>query len=127
MLLVAALVLAAWVLWFVLARVPVYVTSRAARLEVTQTAHPVEAQVASHAALGRRVAAGEVLLELDASALRLRRDEEIARQGGLARQVAALREELAARERTQEARRGAARAELREAEAGASQADEARA
>ena len=131
MLLVAALVLAVWCAWFVLARVPVYVTSRVARIEVSQTAHPVQVQVpgqviASHVALGQRVQAGEVLLELDTTSLRHALDEAQARRDGLGRQVAALREELAAREHTQEARRGAARAELREAQAAQEQAAAAR-
>ena len=44
--LLAAVLLSAWAAWFFLARVTLYEVSAAARLEVSEAAHPVEAPVA---------------------------------------------------------------------------------
>src|SRR5918993_1135550 len=59
-----------WSTWLVLARVPVYQVSEAARLEVERV-HPITPPVtgrvvATALALGREVKAGDVLLEIEA-------------------------------------------------------------
>jgi membrane fusion protein, adhesin transport system len=100
----AAAVLAAWAAWFLLGSVTVVEVSRKARLEVRQAAHAVNAPlagtlVAAVPALGTEVAAGDVLVELDAGALALRLREEQAHRDGLLAQMAALRQEVAAREK----------------------------
>src|SRR5437870_814959 len=82
--LVAACLLLAWAAWFLLAYVPLYETSSTARVEATAAAHPVEARMAGrttlvHLAVGQAVAAGDVLVELEADAERLALDESRAR------------------------------------------------
>jgi multidrug resistance efflux pump len=105
MLLVTAL-LSAWATWFFLARITLYEVSATARLEVSEAAHPVEAQVAgqvraTHLTLGREVQGGDVLVELDADAQRLRLQEERTRLTALAPEPAVLRDEISAGEAAQ--------------------------
>jgi membrane fusion protein (multidrug efflux system) len=83
---IVLLLLGGWAGWFFFAKVPVYETTPDARLEVTSAVHPVHARVAgqvvgSHLVVGKKVAAGEILLTLDAerqkrqlSVLRKRRE-----------------------------------------------------
>src|SRR5262245_15665235 len=73
--------LAAWTVWLLFGKVTVYEVSVSARLEVEHAAHPVAALlpgriVSTSVELGQRVAAGEVLVELDARSERLRLEEE---------------------------------------------------
>ena len=73
--------LGAWGAWFLGAQVTLYAVSETARLEMSQAAHPVEAPVAgrvvaTHLALGQEVQGGDVLVELDATAQHLQREEE---------------------------------------------------
>jgi membrane fusion protein (multidrug efflux system) len=98
---VASLFLAAWAVWFFTARVAVYETSRAARLEAREAPHAVAAVVSgklakSDLAIGRTVHAGDVLAELDAGAERLKLAEEQARAHALPARIAALRDQIAA-------------------------------
>jgi multidrug resistance efflux pump len=70
--------------WFLLARIPLYDTSAAARIEALEAMHPVDARKAGRAArvnlaLGAPVAAGEVLVELEADAERLALEQSRAR------------------------------------------------
>jgi multidrug resistance efflux pump/uncharacterized membrane protein (UPF0127 family) len=104
-LLVAAL-LGAWATWFFLAQVTLYEVSTTARLEVSDAAHPVEAQVAgrvqaTYLVLGREVQAGDVLVELDADTQRLQLEEERARLAALIPQISELRAESTAEEAAQ--------------------------
>jgi multidrug resistance efflux pump/uncharacterized membrane protein (UPF0127 family) len=129
-LLVAAL-LGAWATWFFLARVTLYEVSTTARLEVSEAAHPVEAQVAgrvqaTYLLLGREVQAGDVLVELEADAQRLQLEEERARLAALIPQISELRAEITAEEAAQredqqagQVARDQAHARHREAEAAA--------
>ncbi|MFQ5904353.1 MAG: HlyD family secretion protein, partial [Candidatus Binatia bacterium] len=62
-LLLAAVLLGAWAVWFCLARVAVYEVTDTARLEADRAAHPVEAPVAGRVvatrlALGQEVRVG---------------------------------------------------------------------
>jgi len=134
-LLVVAL-LGAWGAWCLAAQVTVYAVSETARLEMRQAAHPVEAPVAgwvvaTHLALGREVQGGDVLVELDATAPRLQREEELTRLKALTPQLEALHTAIAAEEQAlREARHTGrvaldeARARHREAEVAARAADE---
>src|SRR5262245_39520720 len=84
----AVLVLAAWGLWFWLARVTVYVATDTARLEVNRAAHSLEAiasgrVLVSRLVIGREVTAGEVLVELDDSEVCLALDRERSHLQGL--------------------------------------------
>lgn len=102
MLLVAVL-LSAWTIWFFLARLTLYEVSATARLEVSEATHPVEAYVtgrvrATYFILGQEVQSGDVLVELDADAHRLRLEEERARLTALIPKPALLRDEVSIRE-----------------------------
>src|SRR5262249_43125575 len=71
--LVCFVILGGWSLWFVAARVAIFETSEAARLEVDGAVHPIEAAVSGRVirtglAIGREVQAGEVLVEIEADA-----------------------------------------------------------
>jgi len=103
--LVALLLLGAWIAWSFVARVPIFETSDAARLEVERASHPVEASVAgrihsTRLAVGRTVNAGEVLVELDATTQKLQLQEEQTRTAAIVPQLEALARELAAAEQT---------------------------
>jgi multidrug resistance efflux pump len=129
-LLVAAL-LGAWAAWFFLAQVTLYEVSATARLEVSEAAHLVEAQVAgrvqaTYLLLGQEVQAGDVLVELEVDAQRLRLEEERTRLAALAPEPAVLRDEIRAEEAAQREEQQAgqvahdqAHARHREAEAAA--------
>jgi membrane fusion protein, adhesin transport system len=98
-LLVAAVLLAAWVAWSLLARVAVYEVTDKADLEVDRAAHPIEAQftgrvVSSHLALDREVKMGEVLVELDADVQKLQLKEEHVRLTALTPQTSALQSQI---------------------------------
>jgi membrane fusion protein (multidrug efflux system) len=122
-----ALLAGAWLLWSVCARVTVYEVSGNARLEVDRAVFPVEAQVdgrirSSRLELGRSVSEGDVLVELDAGAERLRLQEERARLEALLPQLGTLRSELEAQRSALAAEGLAAGAELNEARARAREA-----
>lgn len=125
----AALVLTAWLLWALVARVGVWESSNQARLEVESAPHPVAAPASGRVVktlldLDRQVLAGDVLVELEAEDQELQLREEDARLASLESQRQALRSEAdvkaEALRRSQQAGRLAheeARAQLREAEA----------
>jgi len=101
--LLAAVLLIAWAVWFFIGRVTLYEVSVGARLEVSEAAHPVEAQVAgrvraTHIVLGQEVQFGDVLVELDVGAQQLQIEEERTRLAALASQPAELRSEIKAEE-----------------------------
>jgi multidrug resistance efflux pump len=100
---VALLLLGGWAAWFVWSRVTIYEMSQRARLELDDSVHPISTPilgrvVASHLTLGKRVEAGELLVELDASAEQRRLDQERAHLASLRPQLEALRAEVAAEE-----------------------------
>lgn len=123
--------LALWTSWLLLARVPVYVASREARLEVAQDAYRIEARVDGQVSrvateVGRRVTAGDVLFELDDEVERRRLEEELARSRGLRRQLATTKAEVEGRlaaldetRRSWSAEQAEGRAELASAHAAA--------
>src|SRR5262245_57443904 len=103
-LIVSAALLGGWLLWFVMARVAIYETSEAARLEVDSAAHPIEAAVSgrvikTNLAIGREVQVGEALIELESDAQRLQLIEEEARVAAASAQLAALGGQTAAEKR----------------------------
>ncbi len=134
--LIAGVLLSAWAAWFVLARIAVYEVTDRARVEVNQSVQPVDAWVAgrvvaTHLDLGRNVHAGDVLVELDADAERLRLEEERTRLATLAPESSAVDAEIAAEQHALDAARRAAqvardeaRSQLAEAEAPALFAEE---
>lgn len=118
----AALCLAGWAAWMLLGRITVYEVSRQARLEVASAPHALVNDIAGQLArtqlvIGRQVQAGEVLVELDSSAARLKLQEEEARANAIAPRQAALRAEIAALQAALAADQKAAAAALQSAQA----------
>ena len=98
------MLLAAWLTWFLAARVALYEVSQTARVEAETASHEVDAPVAgrvvkSALALGRLVKAGDLLLELEADRYRLEREAQLTELAALAPQIEALGRELAQQER----------------------------
>jgi membrane fusion protein (multidrug efflux system) len=100
---VACALLVAWGTWMMLAEIPVYEATSEARLEVQQASHQVQSPVAGRITqadlrLGREVAVGDVLFELDASAQRLELEQARARLGAIGPEIAAAKKELDAQQ-----------------------------
>jgi multidrug resistance efflux pump len=133
---VVIFVLGAWAAWFFGVPVTLYEVSGEARLEVARAGHPVSAQVdgrviSSSLTLGRRVIAGDVLVELDAETENRRLSEERSRLAAFEPQLEALSREIVAENESlrfaRETGRAAiegARARQTEAEADARYAEE---
>lgn len=114
------LLLGAWSTWFVGARVAVYEVTNSARLEVDQAVHPIAAPLAGRIVstslvMGRAVQAGEVVVELDAEALRLHYAEAQVQRAALTAQQQARQQESSAEVTARQHERQAARAALAEA------------
>jgi membrane fusion protein (multidrug efflux system) len=117
-----SVLLGGWGAWFVLARVALYEVIQTARLEVDQAVHPIATPVAgrvvaTHLVVGRDVQAGEVLVELDATAFRLQHEEAHQRCSALTAQRQAHQQEIVAEEAARQDERQAARTALAEARA----------
>ncbi len=122
-------VLAVWVAWLVFARVPLYEVSASARLEAARAPHPLQAPidgllVESVLEPGRRVAAGDVLVRIEAGTQKATQREAETRLNALEREARSRGAELALLESaaTEERAAGqaaldAARARVRESEA----------
>ena len=121
-LLIAAMLLGAWITWAFLSRVVRYEISDIARLEVDQSTYVVQAPivgriVASRLVLGREVKGGEILLELDAIPEKLQIQEERSRHQVINPQIESIRAEIAAAERARLREQEATQAALEEAQA----------
>ncbi|HEX9940725.1 MAG TPA: biotin/lipoyl-binding protein, partial [Thermoanaerobaculia bacterium] len=121
------LLLSAWTVWFVAARVAVYEVTEDARLVAGREVHPVAAPVdgrisAVRVAVGQEVKAGDVLFELEAGEQRYRLEEERTRRFSLTGQAAALKQQIAAERKALEDNRSAAGKAVEEAQAKALEA-----
>jgi membrane fusion protein (multidrug efflux system) len=90
---------ALWGYWFCFATVGVYEISESSEIQVSQEIHPVEVEVGgrilnSSLALGKKVQAGDLLLDVDDSEPRLELNEIQARLSGLAPQLGHLYQEI---------------------------------
>ncbi len=90
--------LAGWLGWATLSKAPVYAVSTEARTEVEGNVIPVDVQeagrvVKSNLVLGRRVEAGELLMELDSSLERSRLDELRVRRLAVEKRLEPLRKQ----------------------------------
>lgn len=90
--------LAAWVGWATLSRAPVYAITVAARTEIEGSVIPVDVYeqgrvVTSTLALGKHVAVGDVLLELDTTLEKARRKELEARREATLKRLEPLRKQ----------------------------------
>ncbi len=111
------LLLAAWLVWLFAARISVFEVTREGRIEADRASYPIAARVdgrvvAVLAAVNQRVAAGDVLVQLDTEELEVRRREEEARHAALLRELEAARDELTLAELTLEENRRTGRAAL---------------
>src|SRR5262245_14061038 len=127
---IASALISIWAAWLLSARVSVYASTGVARLEVSRENHPVDSPVvglvsATHLIAGQRIAAGDLLLELDANPQRLERSEAIAKIGPFAEQIRSLEDELNAEGRAIEVDRQSADAASVEALAKSQQASTA--
>lgn len=114
--------LGGWIHWLVNARVPVYAVSLAARIQASDEVHPVDVYtsgrvISVHLPVGGQVQRGDVLVELDATDVRLQLDEAAARTEGLQGQIAALKQEIVARSQAIAETESAGKATLSEAAA----------
>src|SRR5687768_12332394 len=103
LLVAGAVLMAVWAAWVFLFRLPIYVVSESARLEINQAVHPVQAPVAGQViavrvVLGQRVAAGDVVVDLESAAQKLQLDEERTRLATLAPQIERIKSELQAQQ-----------------------------
>lgn len=84
-----------WALWLTLSKTPVYAVSNEGRLLAAGAASPVQSPVAglvaeTHLVLGAELKTGDVLVELDATTEKLRREEEQARLLGINQAIESL-------------------------------------
>jgi multidrug resistance efflux pump len=119
---VAALLLAAWGAWFLLAPVTRYEVTETARLEVDRAVYPVQSPLQGRVAatileLDAKVKAGAVLVELESTAERLQMEEERARIAAIEPQLRALEAEIAASRQALQNEQQATAAALNEARA----------
>lgn len=133
---VALVLFGAWSAWLVASRLPVYVTSSEARVEIDRVAHPVQAPFAGRVEradmrLGSTVRAGDILVELDAEPQRLELAGGRARREALRVEIEAAKRQLGAQQLASATQRSSsgvsvaeARARSREAEVAASEAEE---
>ena len=94
---------AAWIAWFLVARIPLYETSATARVEADAAAHGVEARLTGRAvqvnlSVGAPVRTGDILVRLESEAQQLALQEARARMDSLAREMATIRGERKAEE-----------------------------
>ncbi|MCG8403722.1 MAG: HlyD family secretion protein [Phycisphaerales bacterium] len=118
-LLIVMVLLAGWGTWFLGAKIAVYEVSSSARLEVVRSVHTIQTPIAGRVAahdlkLGRRVNAGDPLLEIDAATQRLNLQEEQSRRDAYAAQLVRVDEEIAREESALTASRQASKAALAE-------------
>jgi membrane fusion protein (multidrug efflux system) len=100
-LVVAAIVIGSWIGWLCLSSITLYELTDSARLQVDSAVHPIESPVAGRVirvvlVVGKEVKAGDILVELDSQAERLKLNEETARLAALTGQIGALRDRRAA-------------------------------
>lgn len=125
-----AVVLISWLFWFGTARVSVYEISTKARLEVDAAVRPVTSSyegrvVASNLTVGRDVNAGDVLVEIESEAERLKLSEAKTRLEMLSPQRTALVEQLKSQEASLVQQLEAARISIAEGRKRSEEADAA--
>lgn len=127
-LVLVTVLLVAWLVWLFAARISVFEVTPLGRLEVDRAAYPIASQVdgrvtAVPMTMGRRVAAGDLLVQLDTSDLEIRLQEQQSRRTSTDNELAAARDELELLQRTLEENRETSRLALEEARAGLREAE----
>jgi len=118
----SAALLAGWILWCATVRVALYETTSTARLETDRAASPIQAAIAGRVvenrlAIGREVAVGEVLVQLDDSGKTLQLGERRTAVAALQREIETLRAQIASESASRNEERRAAVAAGEEARA----------
>jgi membrane fusion protein (multidrug efflux system) len=124
----AMLIAAGGALWIASAPVTLYEVTNSARIELNEGVYPVASPVAgrvirSRLAIGREVAEGEVLVEIDRASEQLEIREQQARQQALRAQAQGLAAQIDAEQRTREQEMQAGRIGREEIQAQAREAD----
>jgi len=127
MLSIAVVLVGSWLAWMLWFDVTLYESTDAARIEVDQAAHALEARVGGTVSigrlvLGRTVEAGEVLVELDPTEEQALLAEEDSRLRGFRAELAAMRDVVVAEEEVEHRADLAAAADREEAAARQQQA-----
>lgn len=125
----AALLLGAWSIWFVGADVAVLEVADVARIEVDQIASRVDAPVtgrveAVHLSLGKEVAAGDVLVELESTSFQLELREKHDRVRSITAELEQAQKQRETVEEALRAHAAATRAKIEEAKARHQEASE---
>jgi len=115
-------ILSLWTLWSLRADLKLYEVSEQARLEVDRASYPVQSPmlgrvVALHLALGQEVAAGDVLVELDAKAEQLQLLQEEVRLATIPQERRAIEAQIAAEEQARAEEQRITRLAMAEAQA----------
>ena len=115
-------ILSLWTLWSLRADLGLYEVSEQARLEVDRASYPVQSPmlgrvVALHLALGQEVAAGDVLVELDAEAEQLQLRQEEVRLAAIPQDRRAIEAQIAAEEQARAEEQRTTRLAMAEAQA----------
>lgn len=118
----AAIAFAGWLVWFFGAKVTVIAKSETGRVEVNQLAYGLDAPVAGRivklsAELGSKVAAGDVVFELDSEVDQKLQIEEQARLDALEKEIAAMTTAIEGQEQVLRDRIGVTAAVVGEGEA----------
>lgn len=114
------LVLGVWALWFWTARVKMYAMSPQATLHIQRAIYPLEVGQTGilklHALkLGKRFKKGDLLLQLDATTLQLKRKQVEAQLTTITSKIATLKSQIKAEKRARYRASGAYRVAIREA------------
>jgi len=126
-LVLALAALGGWVAWAIWSDVPVYATSSDARIELDSATYPIDAPLLGRVTrsaleVGKLVRRGDVVVELDARAEALQRQEAQARADGVAPQIVRLQAQIQAELAAREAERAGAGLTARQAQQNARQA-----
>lgn len=119
----ATALLGGWIAWCVMVRVSVYETTSSARLETDRAASAIQAPVGGRVTetrlvLGREVAAGDLLVQLDASSPTLQLEEKRAAIAALEREITGFRSQADAEDKARAEEHRASLAAEQEARAG---------
>jgi multidrug resistance efflux pump len=125
---VAAVLFGAWIVWCMTARVALYETTSTARIETDRAASPIQAPIAgriteSRLVIGREVAAGELLIQLDATGKNLQLGERRTAILALEQEIEKLRAQIASEKSARGEERRASSAAGDEARAGEREAE----
>ena len=121
-LLIVAIFLGVWGIWFFLSEIALYEVTDKARLEVNQAVHPIEAPligkvVGNWLSLSKTVQIGDLLVELETTEYRLELAEERARIAAFAAELEMLHNLIRVEQAAQQEERQTSQAELDEARA----------